>query len=85
MYAKNDEIIVMLLCIVCNAIAKPHVIFIPKLRNLFANHHFYSVLKDMVRDLEIKENDESQMISKKEKANSSNNSGHHCECFVLCL
>lgn len=34
----------------------------------------------MVRDLEqIKENDESQLITKKEKGNGSNNAGHHCE------
>lgn len=34
----------------------------------------------MVRDLEqIKENDESQLITKKEKGNGSNNGGHHCE------
>lgn len=34
----------------------------------------------MVRDLEqIKENDESQLITKKEKGNSSNNGGHHCK------
>lgn len=39
-----------------------------------------SVLKDMVRDLEqIKENDESQLITKKEKGSSSNNGGHHCK------
>lgn len=34
----------------------------------------------MVRDLEqIKENDESQLITKKEKGAPSNNGGHHCK------
>lgn len=39
----------------------------------------------MVRDLEqIKENDESQLITKKEKSSSSNNGGHHCMCNKQC-
>lgn len=44
-----------------------------------------SVLKDMVRDLEqIKENEEGQLIAKKEKTTNSNNNGsHHCKLILF--